>query len=223
MTDNTTLAAAMSLAVLDSEQDQRTLLHSVVLAARAIFDAAASSIFLLDTVTGDLVFEAVAGEGEEFLVGRRFPATRGIAGWVLSSGQPLVVDDLDGDGRFAKDIAESTRYVPRMLMATPVTCDEEPIGVLEVLDAGQQARSRLGQLELLSLFATQAAAALRIVQRSRAARARLLSVDAAGESSGHAAELGDLMEVARLLDVADAERRQAGLRLLGSVRTLLAG
>lgn len=214
MTDDNAFLAALSLAVLDAEQDHQTLLRSVVLAARTIFEAAASSIFLLDTVTGDLVFEAVAGQGEDFLIGARFPASKGIAGWVLSSGQPILIDNLAEDARFARDLAESTNYVPTMLMATPVTCDEETIGVLEVLDSRQAPQSRLTQLEMLSLFAMQAAAALRIVQRSRAARDLYVCADG---------ELGDLMEVARLLDAVTGERRQAGLRLLGSVRALLAG
>jgi GAF domain-containing protein len=213
MTHDDAFHAAISFAVLDSEQDHRTLLQSVVLTAQAIFEAAASSIFLLDKGTGDLVFEAVAGEGEEFLVGQRFPAASGIAGWVLGSGQPLIIDDLADDTRFARSFAESTKYVPTTLMATPVTCDEEPIGVLEVLDSRQPYRSPLSQLELLALFATQAAAALRIVQRSRAARTLLVSP---GQ------ELSELMEVARLLQDAHSEQRQAGLVMLGSVRTLLA-
>jgi len=212
-TDNT-LMAAVSLAVLDSEAEHRKLLESVVLVARVIFEAAASSIFLLDTATGELVFEAVAGQGQDFLVGTRFPASKGIAGWVLDSGQPLIVDDLATDGRFAKDVAESTRYVPKQLMATPVMCDEDAIGVLEVLDATRSGSSPLAQLELLSLFGMQAAAALRIVQRTRAARSLL---NGAGDG------IGEIMEVVRVLGALDDERRTASLRLFGSMRTLLAG
>ena len=211
-TDNT-LMAAVSLAVLDAEAEHRKLLESVVLVARVIFEAAASSIFLLDTATGELVFEAVAGQGQDFLVGTRFPASKGIAGWVLDSGQPLIVDDLATDARFAKDVAESTRYVPKQLMATPVMCDEDAIGVLEVLDATRSGRSPLAQLELLSLFGMQAAAALRIVQRTRAARSLL---NGAGDG------IGEIMEVVRVLGALDDERRTASLRLFGSMQTLLA-
>ena len=211
-TDNT-LMAAVSLAVLDSEAEHRKLLESVVLVARVIFEAAASSIFLLDTATGELVFEAVAGQGQDFLVGTLFPASKGIAGWVLDSGQPLIVDDLATDGRFAKDVAESTRYVPKQLMATPVMCDEDAIGVLEVLDATRSGSSPLAQLELLSLFGMQAAAALRIVQRTRAARSLL---NGAGDG------IGEIMEVVRVLGALDDERRTASLRLFGSMNTLLA-
>jgi GAF domain-containing protein len=225
MTENNTLVAAISLAVLDADADHRSLLDSVVLAARAIFAAAASSIFLLDTTTGDLVFEAVAGEGEAFLVGSRFPASAGIAGWVLESCEPVIIDDVTQDPRFARDIAESTRYIPRMLMATPVMCGEEAIGVLEVLDAAPSVRSALAQLELLGLFGQQAAVALRIVQRSRAARALLTrgTSDPAGAGAGAPGdgELDELVAVVRMLDTLEGERRQAGLQLLGSMRTLL--
>ena len=40
------------------------------------------------------MFEAVAGEGEGTLVGTRFPSGTGIAGWVLVTRQPLVIDDV---------------------------------------------------------------------------------------------------------------------------------
>ena len=127
-------------------------------------------------------------------------------------GQPLIIENVAEDPRFARDVAESTKYVPTTLMATPVICDEEAIGVLEVLDPGPSPRSALTQLELLSLFGLQAAAALRLVQRSRAARSRLIMADG---------EFAELVEVVRVLDGLDGERRQAGLRLFGSMRTLL--
>ncbi|MGA5700700.1 GAF domain-containing protein [Peterkaempfera bronchialis] len=147
----------------------RELLQSIVGVAQAIFGAQASSIFLLDERADELVFEAVSGRGEEFLVGMRFPADRGIAGWVATSGEPMVVDDLAHDPSFARDLAESTRYVPDALMAAPLIHGTRILGVLEVLDPVQQSRSSLGELDLLALFARQAAAALRIVLERRAA------------------------------------------------------
>ena len=91
----------------------RALLRSIVDVARAIFGARAASVFLLDDESDELVFEAVSGEGEESLVGRRFPSSTGIAGWVLVTGQPLVLDDVAADPRFATEAAESTGYVPK--------------------------------------------------------------------------------------------------------------
>lgn len=138
------------------------LLQSVVDVARAIFAAAASSVFLLDDAAGELVFRAVSGEGEDFLVGTRFPAHRGIAGWVVSSGQAMIADDLAQAPVFARDLAESTRYVPKALMAAPLLSDQRVLGVLEVLDPTPRSRADLKDLDLLALFAHQAALALRL-------------------------------------------------------------
>lgn len=95
------------------------LLRSVVEVARAIFGAQAGSVLLLDEATDELVFQAVSGQGEGFLVGRRMPAGTGIAGWVATSGEPMVVDDLSKNRSFDRSVAESTEYVPDSLMAAP--------------------------------------------------------------------------------------------------------
>ncbi|MFF9064298.1 GAF domain-containing protein [Streptomyces sp. NPDC014891] len=139
------------------------LLQSVVDTARAIFGAEASSILLLEAEADELVFEAVSGQGQEFLVGRRFPAGRGIAGWVAASGEPMVVDDLHDSTSFDRDVARSTGFVPNALMAAPLVHGDRVLGVLEVLDPSQQARSSLSELDLLSLFARQAAVALHVL------------------------------------------------------------
>src|SRR4051794_30894877 len=86
---------------------EHDLLQSVVDTARAIFGAATSSVLLHDRETDELVFQAVAGEGEDSLVGSRFPAGRGLAGWVLVSGEPMIADDLREQSMFAEDVAKS--------------------------------------------------------------------------------------------------------------------
>ncbi len=114
------LRAAAAAGVLASDDRHRALLQSVVDVARAIFQAQAASVLLLDEATDELVFEAVSGAGEETLVGKRFPSSTGIAGWVLVTRQPLVVDDLASDPRFAQQAAQSTGYVPNALVAVPL-------------------------------------------------------------------------------------------------------
>jgi GAF domain-containing protein len=190
--------------------EQRQLLQSIVEVARAIFGAAASSIFLLDRDAGNLIFEAVAGQGEGFLVGQAFPASAGIAGWVLTSGEPIVVDDLTASTRFARDIAESTGYVPRTLMAAPLMHDGDSLGVIEVLDHQTDARRALGDLELLGLFASQAAIALAVIRLSQAATAGPLGSN-------------PLAGVAMALNGLSGRRLEAGNQLLASIQQVLTG
>ena len=90
MSEQRDVRAAVAAGVVGSSESFRELLSAIVSVARSIFGAKASSILLLDEETGELVFEAVVGEGEESLLGVRFPAGRGIAGWVLATRTPLI-------------------------------------------------------------------------------------------------------------------------------------
>lgn len=154
----------------DSDITQRRVLQSIVEVARSIFGAAAASVFLLEQETGDLVFEAVAGEGEALLPGTRFPSGTGIVGWTAQCGQPLVVDDVSDTPLFSREAAESTGYVPRSIMAAPLFHDGDCIGVLEVLDPGSRQRSDLNDLDSLGMLATEIAAVLELLVRVRPAR-----------------------------------------------------
>jgi GAF domain-containing protein len=206
------LRAAVAAGALGSEESYRELLQSIVEVARAIFGARASSVFLHDEESDELVFEAVAGEGADELIGQRFPSSTGIAGWVLVTRQPLVVDELDKDPRFAREAAESTGFVPKGLMAVPLLHEDRALGVLEVLDRPQEAAFSLAEMELLGLFASEAAIALDLLQKARAARTVL-------EEEG--GEAGALARFAARLDEAEEDKRAAALQLLDALGKLL--
>jgi GAF domain-containing protein len=208
MTEEIGLRAAVAAGVIGSGDAFRELLAAIVEVARQIFRARASSILLLDEETTELVFEAVAGEGQN-LLGMRFPAGTGIAGWVLATRTPLILEDVQKDPRFAKELAEGTGYVPQGLMAVPLLHEERALGVLEVLDRPQKSRFSLGEMDLLGLFANQAAIAVDLLLRAREAE-RVLE---RGE--------GELAVVARLaagLSELEGGRREAALRLLAALR-----
>jgi GAF domain-containing protein len=139
---------------------QLELLRSITTAARELFDAAACSLALLDEAQETLTFHVASGAGAEEVVGQRVPVDRGIAGWVVSSGQPVAVADVAADPRFAAEVAEATGYVPRSVLAMPLQTEREVLGVIELLD--QRADSPAGRRdrELLGLFAGQAALAI---------------------------------------------------------------
>ena len=205
------LRAIVAAGVLPAEETFGRLLRAIVEVARSIFGAKASSILLLDEEADELVFAAVASEEEQFLVGRRFPASNGIAGWVASSRTPLVLEDVRNDPRFARDVAEGTGYVPNGLMAVPLLEDEQVLGVLQVLDRPENSRFSLQEIELLGLFASQAALALSLLASARRAREAL-------EGDGHAGELASL---ATALEGLDDDRRPAADALVRALRDLL--
>jgi signal transduction protein with GAF and PtsI domain len=80
-------------------------------------------------------FIAADGVGAEAIVDVVLPINRGIAGWAVMSGQPILIANAEEDARFARDIAESTGYVPQTILAAPMSDESgEVAGVIEVLD-----------------------------------------------------------------------------------------
>ncbi len=206
------ISAAVAAGALAAEDAHRPLLQAIVEVARAILGARASSIMLLDDDAGELVFEAVTGEGEGELVGQRLPAATGVAGWVAQSRQPLVIEDVTQDPRFDLEAARRTGYVPQGLMAVPLIYEDTVLGVLNVLDRPQRSRFSLAEMDLLELFARQAATALHLLLQARRTQAVLSS---AGD---------DLVGVARLaatVDALEGNRREAALRMIGELDTVL--
>jgi GAF domain-containing protein len=188
---------------------RQALLQSITDVARAIFLSRAASIAVLDAGSGQFRFEAVSGEGAERLLGTTFPLGQGIAGTVAQTGEPMVVDDLTNDPRFARSVAEESGYVPTAMMVAPLLGEEDTLGVLSVLDRGRTGRTSLEELNLLGAFGEQAALAL-----------------ALDESAGRAAALppGDLAHATRLaarIEELDGTRREAALQLLDALETLL--
>jgi len=202
---------AVTAGVMAGEQSHDELLESIVAVARAFFGARAASITLLDERSNELVFEAVSGEGSDTLKGTRFPADSGVAGFVATAGQTLILEDVDADPRFARDVAEGTGYVPKALIASPLLRGDRVLGVLSVLDRHDEEPFGLEEMDLLELFADQAAVALDVVQAARAARRAL-------ERTGEMESLSRLVEN---LSAGDEYKQAAGLRLIEALADLL--
>jgi GAF domain-containing protein len=131
---------------------------------------------------------------------------------VLVTRQPLVIEDVTEDPRFAKDFAEETGYVPKGLMAVPLLYEERALGVLEVLDRPQRTQFSLVEMDLLGLFANQAAIALDLLRRTRRAEAVLAA-------SGDGADV--VARLATTVENLEDERREDGIKLLAALDAVL--
>lgn len=140
------------------------LLHALTDTARELFGAAACSLALLSEDESELVYTTAAGAGAEDVTGMRMPSNKGVAGWVVNSGQPIAISDLGNDPRFARNVAEQTGYVPQAILAVPVVSSMRTLGVMSLLDRDARRPGADQDMRLLTLFAAQAAMALESVR-----------------------------------------------------------
>ena len=218
--------AAGGQTVLSSSGDE--LLNSIVEAAARIFRAAAASILLINEEEQVLEFKVAARPADKSLVGLKYPLDKGIAGYVVMTGQPLATSKVQEDARFDRQFAESTGYVPESILATPLLSGDRIIGVMEVLDKIDASSFGMHDIEMAGLFARQAALAIDQLQQIHSLENALvlgLKRLAEGDGSQESAELTavlddalhesaamrDILELARLFgnigELGDAERR----------------
>jgi signal transduction protein with GAF and PtsI domain len=93
-----------------------------------------ASVLIRDGEEGDLRFLVATGSVAPQLMTMKIPAGRGIAGFVMSSGQPLAVADVEEEESFYAEVDKATGFSTEMLLATPLRHNDEMIGVLEYVN-----------------------------------------------------------------------------------------
>jgi signal transduction histidine kinase len=165
---------------LTSELNLQTLLKNILDSTIKVVGAVAGSLLLLDKRTDELVFEVVVGGGGEALERQRMPKDKGIAGWVLSTREPLIVDDVRQDKHFYEEIDESSSFSTANLVCVPLIARGNTIGVLQVLNKSGGGRFNQDDVDLLMTFAAQSATAIenaRLMQALREERDRIVALE----------------------------------------------
>ena len=93
-----------------------------------------ASVLIRDGNEGDLRFLTAIGKVADKLLNLRVPAGKGIAGFVLSSGQPMAVADVGEERAFYDEVDRKTGYSTQTILATPLRHNGEIIGVLEYVN-----------------------------------------------------------------------------------------
>ena len=191
-------------------------LQTVVEVARALLGGAACSLAVLTEDESELHYVAATGQGSAEVTGLRIPSDRGLAGWVVQSGQPLAVSDLAGDSRFDRGTAERTGYVPQAMIVVPVATSRQTFGVLSLLDRDTARPDSSGDMTLLSRLGDQAALLLEASAAFRQVGSTLLAALATAAAQG--SPLGPVLAEAGVAH----KGRSAHLHSLGAALAELA-
>ncbi len=102
-------------------------------AARAL-NSEEASILVRNSDEGNMYFLKAIGQVGDQLEGVEIPAGKGIAGFVVVSGQPMAISDVGSEESFYAEIDKKTGFSTEILLATPLFFDGEVIGVLEFIN-----------------------------------------------------------------------------------------
>ena len=98
-----------------------------------VIDAEASSLMLLDKITGRLYLSIPTGPVKDEIKGQIIPKDKGVAGWVLKNKKPYLVNDMTKSEEFFGDISKD--FTTRNMVCVPMfDHDNEPIGIMQALN-----------------------------------------------------------------------------------------
>jgi len=122
------------------------------------------SLMLADPVNNELRIEAAIGMQEEVVEHTSVRLGEGIAGRVAAEGKPMLVKDIEKDGRVARSNNEPA-YGSRSFLCVPIIRGDHIIGVLNVASPVGKRTFTEADCQLLEFFTTRLADAVGKVER----------------------------------------------------------
>ena len=169
-------------AILDLDELLLTILNEV----QGVLDVDATSLWLIDPYTNELVCWEATGLQRRAVRGRRLAPGEGIAGWTVQHGDSLVAPDTRADPEQSAELERLLGMPVRSILTVPLRARQDVICMLQTV-AMEANHLNMSHLALMEPLAATAAIAIE--------NARLFA-----EEEQSAAELANALEQQRELD-----------------------
>ncbi len=141
--------------------DIDVLLKVIAEETRVAIQADRCTVFLLDKEKNELWSKVALGMDSKEI---RFPADKGLAGYVVKTGEPLNIPDAYSDPRFNPDVDRETGYKTKTILCLPIkNNNQEIIGAFQVLNKNKGVFTK-GDEDLLVAIGGSASIALENAQ-----------------------------------------------------------
>jgi putative nucleotidyltransferase with HDIG domain len=119
---------------ISSASPQTLLLDQIIRLTQKTLNSSAASILLFKDNEQELFFEAASGPVGKILKSVKVDAENSIAGQVVRTRKPVVVNNVKDNRNFHGITDENTGFVTNSLICVPLVMQNKTIGVLEVIN-----------------------------------------------------------------------------------------
>ena len=147
-------------ALINSSLEIESVLNNAMKWAEEFINAEASSIYELDEMNNELYIRLARGEKKEPIKSIKLKVGEGVAGWVVQSGQPIVVHDVRNEKKFSSKYDKMTGFKTRSLICVPLTLRGKTIGAIQVINKKSKEAFNNADLEILTGMSHQIAVAM---------------------------------------------------------------
>lgn len=145
---------------ISTEENLFDLLNEILANAMVVLQAEGGSLALLDEDTDELVFVVVHGAISDQLQNYRLSRNDGIAGWVATHQEPLIVNHPRQDQRFSPEVDKTFNFLTRSILCVPLISGSKLVGIIQLLNRQDDELFNQTDVVLLSILSHMAATAL---------------------------------------------------------------
>ena len=147
-------------ALINSSLNIEDVLNYAMQWAEEFMNAEASTVYELDEEKGLLFIRNARGEKKEPVKRIKIKLGEGIAGHVVRTGQPMVIQDVSKEKLFSDKFDRITGFRTRSMICVPLILRDKPIGAFQVLNKDSGKPFFHSDLEFLTSMSQQIAVAL---------------------------------------------------------------
>lgn len=120
---------------LTRQLDLEEILGAIMEKMAQFFGPEKWSLLMVDDKANELYYAIAVGENQESLKGLRVPMGEGVAGWVASTGNPLVVPDVSLDPHWLAFTTAHPELNIQSIACVPVRSGDKTLGVIQLLNS----------------------------------------------------------------------------------------
>lgn len=182
---------------LSSTLEQERLLDIIIEAAKTLTHSEASSLLLMDESSQCLHFAHATGQVSEELKNLSVPMGQGIAGWVAKTGIPLIVNNVEAEPKWKREIAERAAFPTKRILCVPLKSRAEVIGVIELVNKVRDEDYNDDDLEIIELLSAHLST---LIENSRLYAEAKEKVERISAMADTAAAISSSLDVKRVLE-----------------------
>lgn len=146
--------------LINSSLEIESVLDYAMKFSEEFINAEASSIYELDEEKDELFIRVARGEKKDLIKKVRLKVGEGVAGWVVQTGEPMVIQDVYKEKKFSNKYDRMSGFKTRSLLCVPLILRGKTIGAIQVLNKKNHKHFTKADQEILISLSQQIAVAI---------------------------------------------------------------
>ncbi len=196
---------------INNSDDITSLLNSIIETTKNALNCEGCSLLLYDREEENLVFYVARGEKSNELLSLHVPKGRGVAGMVMETREPIIINSAENDPRVYREIDNYIQFTTKSIIAAPMITRGKLVGVIEGVNSLDEEQFNEEDMKIFHFLSEVAAMAIHNKQLIVSQESRIKEINGlfqVSQALKDAVNLENFMNIAgrNIAEILEAER-----------------